>query len=136
MLKLELDFNGEILLTVVKLAVPLVLLAFILAVVPANIQSAQQAILVKEETAFQINLWILLVLMMLAVQTVKYVKIISVSLRYVLQTLNALLEISARMVDAERSLALTLLVLVVERYANKEFVLESLIHFVVILSHR
>lgn len=122
MLKLELDFNGEILLTVVKLAVPLVLLAFILAVVPANIQSAQQAILVKEETAFQINLWILLVLMMLAVQTVKYVKIISVSLRYVLQTLNALLEISARMVDAERSLALTLLVLVVERYANKEFV--------------
>lgn len=122
MLKLELDFNGEILLTVVKLAVPLVLLAFILAVVPANIQSAQQAILVKEETAFQINLWILHVLMMLAVQTVKYVKIISVSLRYVLQTLNALLEISARMVDAERSLALTLLVLVVERYANKEFV--------------
>lgn len=122
MLKLELDFNGEILLTVVKLAVPLVLLAFILAVVPANIQSAQPAILVKEETAFQINLWILLVLMMLAVQTVKYVKIISVSLRYVLQTLNALLEISARMVDAERSLALTLLVLVVERYANKEFV--------------
>lgn len=122
MLKLELDFNGEILLTVVKLAVPLVLLAFILAVVPANIQSAQPAILVKEETAFQINLWILHVLMMLAVQTVKYVKIISVSLRYVLQTLNALLEISARMVDAERSLALTLLVLVVERYANKEFV--------------
>lgn len=122
MLKLELDFNGEILLTVVKLAVPLVLLAFILAVVPANIQSAQQAILVKEETAFQINLWILHVLMMRAVQTVKYVKIISVSLRYVLQTLNVLLEISARMVDAERSLALTLLVLVVERYANKEFV--------------
>ena len=122
MLKLELDFNGEILLTVVKLAVPLVLLAFILAVVPANIQSAQPAILVKEETAFQINLWILHVLMMRAVQTVKYVKIISVSLRYVLQTLNALLEISARMVDAERSLALTLLVLVVERYANKEFV--------------
>jgi hypothetical protein len=122
MLKLELDFNGEILLTVVKLAVPLVLLAFILAVVPANIQSAQPAILVKEETAFQINLWILHVLMMLAVQTVKYVKIISVSLRYVLQTLNVLLEISARMVDAERSLALTLLVLVVERYANKEFV--------------
>lgn len=122
MLKLELDFNGEILLTVVKLAVPLVLLAFILAVVPANIQSAQPAILVKEETAFQINLWILHVLMMLAVQTVKYVKIISVSLRYVLQTLNALLEISARMVDAERSLALTLLVLVVERYVNKEFV--------------
>lgn len=122
MLKLELDFNGEILLTVVKLAVPLVLLAFILAVVPANIQSAQPAILVKEETAFQINLWILHVLMMLAVQTVKYVKIISVSLRYVLQTLNVLLGISARMVDAERSLALTLLVLVVERYANKEFV--------------
>lgn len=122
MLKLELDFNGEILLTVVKLAVPLVLLAFILAVVPANIQSAQPAILVPLEIVFQINLWILLVLMMLAVQTVKYVKIISVSLRYVLQTLNALLEISARMVDAERSLALTLLVLVVERYANKEFV--------------
>lgn len=122
MLKLELDFNGEILLTVVKLAVPLVLLAFILAVVPANIQSAQPAILVPLEIVFQINLWILHVLMMLAVQTVKYVKIISVSLRYVLQTLNALLEISARMVDAERSLALTLLVLVVERYANKEFV--------------
>lgn len=122
MLKLEVDFNGEILLTVVKLAVPLVLLAFILAVVPANIQSAQPAILVPLEIVFQINLWILHVLMMLAVQTVKYVKIISVSLRYVLQTLNALLEISARMVDAERSLALTLLVLVVERYANKEFV--------------
>lgn len=122
MLKLEVDFNGEILLTVVKLAVPLVLLAFILAVVPANIQSAQPAILVPLEIVFQINLWILLVLMMLAVQTVKYVKIISVSLRYVLQILNVLLEISARMVDAERSLALTLLVLVVERYANKEFV--------------